>query len=211
MRALLLALLVSLCGCGSYFTEMGHNVAAGAVEGTTTDDARKRISQLTSDAVKAGRDQALGPETQAEVQALTKTITDEVRAQLVLVIQELRPQLLAMVREMVDAALGPATVAQAAAIRETLVGPALQKDVDALIDAEVPRLTQALQQSIQITVKPIEQDVTKEAAEWKPVAMWVAVGAALLVVALVLGLLLQARSHRKTVEALTAIIRTRHE
>lgn len=203
MRALFLVLLLSVCGCGGYFTEMGNNAAAGAVNGATSPEARKQIAQMANDAVKAGRDQALGPETQVEVQALTKAITDEVRAQMLSLIQELRPQLLQMVRDMMNEMLGPTTIAQAALIRETLVGPALQKDIDAIIATEVPALTQALQQSIQVTVKPFEQDVTKEAAEWKPIAIGFAVGAMLLLASLVFALVI-IRSHKKIIASLRA-------
>jgi hypothetical protein len=217
---LLLVVILFGCGCGSYFTGIGQNAAAGAVNGATSNDATNKLSGLTTAATKAARDEALGPTTDADLKKLIadldpelqKVITDTgttTRAQLnTLITQALQEKVQKALRLSIDEALGAKTMTEANALREELVGPPLQKDLDAIIDSVAPHLAQAVQQAVQSSLAPLQTDVTSiksqadlEAAKWKPIAIGFGVGTGILLICLVLAVYV-VRSHHQVIQTL---------
>ena len=199
MRPIVLA-LVLCCGCGTYFTGLGHNVATGALDEVTGDAGTKRLTDLEKKVVTTARDEALGPTTDAELQKLITDTGITTRAQLNeliagLITSALQEKLRETVRIAVNEALGSTTLKEVATFRETMVGMPLQKDLDDLIDSASPHLTralsaavhQAVQQAITVSIAPIKTDVDQEAAKWKPIAIGFAVGCGLLLIGLIFG------------------------
>lgn len=215
MRRLLLSIsiLVTLSGCGSYFTNMGHNAANGALDAVTSDDAKKKLAGLTTDATKAARDEALGPDTDAKLQKLITDAGLTTRQQLEqLITDALQERIRKTVRIAVDEVGSPMTLKEADALREELLGAPLQKDINDLIDAAAPHLAAAVQQSVQSSLQPIktEESAIKtaadaEAAKWKPIAIGFAVGSGFLLVCLILAVIL-IRGHRKMIDKHQEII-----
>lgn len=212
MRRVLLSILITLCcGCGSYFTNMGHNAANGALDAVTSDDAKKKLAGLTTEATKAARDEALGPDTDAKLQKLITDAGVTTRAQLEqLITDALQERIRKTVRIAVDEVGSPKTLSDADTLRERLVGAPLQKDLNDLIDAAAPHLAAAVQQSVQSSLQPIKAEESSiktaadaEAAKWKPIAIGFAVGSGFLVVCLVFAYLLL-RHHRQVIETLVA-------
>ncbi len=214
VRLVVLLVLTCCCGCGSYFTSWGHDAATGAIDAVTNDNARKRVAALTTDAVKAAREEALGPTTDAELQRLVTAAGDTAKAQLnTMVVQltaTLQVQLRQMVRAAINEALGTTTLKEVGALREEVAGPPLQKDIDALIDSASPHLTQAVQQAIQTSLAPLKIEVSTlktdadaEAAKWKPIAIGFAIGCGFLLIGLIFGVYVL-RSHRRIIESLLA-------
>ena len=121
---------------------------------------------------------------------------------------DLRPRLLQTVRLVIDEALDEVTLREISALREQIAGQPLQQDLNALIDAAAPHLTQAVQQSIAGALVPIQVDVNQakaaadaEAAKWKPIAIGLAVGAALLLACLALAVRIIGH-HARTIAAM---------
>lgn len=216
----LVFLAVLSCGCGSYFTEAGHDAATGAVGGVTSPDATKRLSDLTAAATKSARDELLGPNTDAELRALLERLDPEIqkllrdtaataREQLnTLITQELEARVRQLLRSSIDEALDAKTLGEANALREELVGTPLQKDLDALIDAAAPHLSAALAQAVQTSLAPLQSDLGKikvdadtAAQKWKPIAIGFAVGTGILLICLVLAVLV-IRSHHRMIATL---------
>jgi hypothetical protein len=211
MKFCLALLVVLLCtGCAPYFTGMGQNAATGAVNGLTTDDSKKKLDGLVTDATKSARDEALGPNTDAAGRKLIDDWGTELRAQInAIITAELQAKLKKLVRDAIDEALGGKTLTDADTLRERLVGPPLQKDLDDLIDAASPHLAAAVTQAVQSSLAPINKDVQAvqtsvdaEAAKWKPIAIAFAIGCALLLVCLVFAYLML-RHHRQVIDSLT--------
>jgi hypothetical protein len=212
-RLALLLLILACCGCGSYFTGVGQSVGAGIVSGATSDDAKKKLSGLTADAVKAARDEALGPKTDAELRKLIadtdvelqKLVADTgaaTRAQVNEVLtRTLQERLRQTIRLTIDEAFGPTTLREAGVLREELVGPPLQRDVDALIDAAAPHLAKAVQQAVQVSITPLKTSADEEAAKWKPIAIAFAVGTGFLLICFAFGVYV-IQGHRKVIHTL---------
>lgn len=216
MRTLVVALVVALAfvsGCGSYVQSVSRSATAGAVDGLTSPDATWKLDGAAAEASAAGvagaRDEALGPATTAEVQALVASLGASLREQLLLTRDEmlgkalqreiatLRTELLgpatrALVRAMVDEALGGATTQEIAALREELVGAPFRADLDALR----PNLA-AL---VQAALAPVKADADAEAAKYKTVAIGLGAGAAALLLALGVAIH-ELRAHRKALAA----------
>jgi hypothetical protein len=209
VRNLMLAPIL-LCGCGSYFTGVGHDAASGALGVVTSDDAKKRLSNLASEATKAARDEALGPDTDAKLQALIKNLGLTTRTELdSLITASFREQIRLLIRMAIDEALNQQSLQRLGTFREELVGTPLQMDIDALIDSATPHLTQAVQsalqtavqQTIQTSVVPLENTADKEAAKWKPIIIAFAISSFFLVVCLIFSAH-TIMSHRKVIESL---------
>ncbi len=97
-----------------------------------------------------------------------------------------------------------------ATLREELAGPGLQKDVDDLIDSAEPHLNQAVQQAVQAALQPVKVEVSNlqtqasaEATTWKPIAIGFGIGAAILLICLILAVVL-VRNHTNTIRTLVA-------
>ena len=214
LRFIVLLLALEVCGCGSYFTSVGHNAATGALDAVTSDDAKKKLAGLTTDATKAAREEALGSTTDAELQKLVSDTGASARAQLNdLITDALREKIRQTIRMAIDEALGKYTLKEADAFREELVGLPLQRDLDALIDAAAPHLAsatkqavdQALRGAVQTTVTPLKADVDAEAAKWRPVAIGFAIGCGCLVVCLIFAVIL-IRGHKRLLDAHQRVI-----
>ncbi len=209
-RLIVLLLALEVCGCGSYFTGVGHDAASGALSAVTSDDTKKKLVSLTTEAVKGARDEALGPTTDAELQKLVNDTAATTRAQLnEMITVTLQERVRQTIRLAIDEALGKYTLKEADTLREELFGVPLQHDLDQLIDAAAPHLTQAVQgavqqavqTAIQTSVTPLKTDVDQEAAKWRPIAIGFAVGTCLLVICLIF-VAFALVSHRKVIEAL---------
>jgi hypothetical protein len=179
--------LLLCCSCAPTLSGWGHDAAQGA------------LAELSSDAgleaIAAARDEALGPATDIDLQAIVRDTGATTRQQLSAAEDELQGRLLD--------ALGPATEARVAALREQLVGAPLRADLDALIDQETPRLAAALQGAIAQSVQASLAPVKAEEERWRPIAWAFAIGSAFLLVGLVFAVIVL-RSHRKVIEALAA-------
>jgi hypothetical protein len=198
-RLLSICALTLSCGCGSYFTEAGHDLTVGAMQEATSDASKKKLTELATSAVQGARNEALGSTTQADIDKLVVSIGDSVRAQLnTLITAQLQAELRQLVVVIVNDLLGANTLHKADELREELVGAPLQKDIDALIAIEVPKITIAIEHSIQTPLAPIVNTVDQEAAKWKPIAVGFAVGSGCLLLCLVFALLI-IRSHHNTI------------
>ncbi len=212
MRYFALVFVMFCCGCGSYFTGWGHDAASGALGAVTSQEAEQKLNALTTGAVKAARDEALGPATDADLQKLVRNMGTATRAQLDEMVQEVTATLQAKLREMlrgaIDEALGATTLKRVGGLREELAGSPLQRDLDALIDSASPHLTKAVQEAVQASIAPIKIEVSTlktdadaEVAKWKPLAIGFAVGCGCLVICLIFGAF-TLRSHRQIIEKL---------
>jgi hypothetical protein len=228
MKAVILALSLLSCGCGTLLAGAGQSTATGAVNGITSDASKQKIDSLVTDATKAARDEALGPNTNAQLQtlvsnsdtALQKLLTDtDARVQAMItnagvnargqldtaISNKVQERLQQTIRLTIDEALGSATLQEADALREELVGAPLQKDVDALIDSAAPHLNQVVQQAVtqavQSSITPIKTTADAEAAKWEPIAIGFAVGTALLILCIVI-LVHVLRSHKQVIDTL---------
>jgi hypothetical protein len=202
MRSIVLFLALLFCGCSPYFTGVGHDLTAGAMQEATSTASKKALTELTVSAMQGARNEALGTTTQADLKALTSGLGDDIRAQLNgLITAELTTQLRQLIRTLIDEALGVTTLQEVGALREELVGTALQQDIDAIITSEVPKLTQSLQHNIKVSLAPIETTADNDLAKWKPIAIGFAIGSGLLLICMVIGLVLVLRSHQKVLEA----------
>lgn len=209
-----LAIALTCCGCGSYFKGVGQNAATGAVDGITTDDSKKKLTGLVTDATKAARDEALSPETDQKVQKLITDSGATARAQLETLTTSLQTRLRQTVRLSLDELGSPKTLKDADALREELVGPPLQKDVNDLIDAAAPHLASAVQQAVQSSLAPLKTeeatlkaDADQEASKWKPIAIGFGVGTGILLVCLVFAAFLL-RHHRRLIDSHQRLIET---
>ncbi len=213
MRFWILLVAILCCGCGGYFQGIGHDMAVGAVNQITTDDSKKALAGIATEATKAARDEALGPTTDADIQKLIKDTGATTRSELEMIIVDvLKARLKEALRAAIDEALGKKTLSEADTLREELVGKPAQDDVNALIDAASPHLAAAAQQAVQAALQPIksESDNLKiqadaEAAKWKPIAIGFGVGGACLLICLVV-LVLALRSHRQVIEGHQRVI-----
>jgi len=202
-----------LLGCGATFTAWGHEAAVGAIDALTSPDAGAALATVGAEAAKAAasaaRDEALGQATDADVQRILAGAGATAREQADdLVTLDLRPRLLQTVRLVIDEALDEVTLREISALREQIAGQPLQQDLNALIDAAAPHLTKAVQQSIAGALVPIQVDVNQakaaadaEAAKWKPIAIGLAVGAALLIACLALAVRIIGH-HARTIAAM---------
>jgi len=192
---------------------VGQQAATGAVAGVTSDDSKTKLSSLASTAASAARDEALGPNTDAALQKLLADLDTRIQTLLTnmgattqgqlngIITAQLREQIRTLVRQTIDEALGAVTLQEADALREELFGAPLQKNLDALIDSATPHISQVVQQAVQSSVTPLKSEADAEAAKWEPIAIGFAIGAALLVVCLVV-LLYALRSHKQVVAML---------
>jgi len=218
MRSFVVALALLCCGCGSLFNGVGQNTAAGAITAATDADSQKKIDNVVTEATKAARDEALGPNTDAalqkliadtdvKLQAIVTETGKSAQGQLDGMTASLQQRVQKTIRLTIDEALGATTIAEADALREELVGTPLQKDVDALIDSAAPHINQvvqqAVQQAVQTSIAPIKTTADAEAAKWEPIAIGFAVGAALLIVCCVI-LVHVLRAHRQVIDKLMA-------
>lgn len=199
-RWLIACMIVLTCGCSPYFTGVGHDLTMGAMDEVTSPSSKKHLTELAITAVRGARNEALGPTTQDELRQVVVVLGDSLREQLnTIITQELRAQVKQLVRMVVDELLGTNTLAKVGALREELVGQPLQHDLDALIAAEVPKLTLQIQQS----TAPIVKEADQELAKWKPIAIAFAVGSGFLLVGLVFAFFI-IHSHHKTIGTLIA-------
>jgi F0F1-type ATP synthase membrane subunit c/vacuolar-type H+-ATPase subunit K len=214
MKFIVALLVVLLCtGCASYFTGMGQNAATGAVNGITSDDSKKKLDGLASAATKAARDEALGPTTDADGQKLITDWGAALRGQLnTLITKELQDKLRETIRQAIDEALGKRTLKDVDALREELVGPPFQKDLDDAIDSAKPHLSSAVQDALQTSLGTIKVDLSnvqtqadQEAAKWKPIAIGFAIGTGFLLLCLIFAVIL-IRGHRKMIDKHQEII-----
>lgn len=235
MRWVVCFVALLTCGCGAYFTGAGHDAAQGAVNAVTSDDSKKKLMALETNAIatatddenkkrltalvtaltKAAREDALGPETSAAIQKLVKETGITTRAELDQIITaKLQDKLRETVRKILDEALGPATVKETGVLREELLGKPAQDDVNALIDAAAPHLAAATQQAVQAALVPVKSETDSlrtaadsEAAKWKPIAIGFGVGGGCLLLCVVV-LTIALRSHRKVIESHQKVIET---
>jgi hypothetical protein len=214
MRLCFAALIViACCGCGAFFTGMGHDAATGAVNAVTSDDSKKKLSDLTTEATKAARDEALGQTTDDDIQKLIKNAGITTRAELeALITATFQARLRQTIRLAVDEMLGTKTLADADALREELLGKPFQDDLNAALDAAGPHLATAAQKAVQASLVPINTETNTlkttadaEAAKWKPIAIGFGIGGACLLACLVV-LLIVLRSHRKIIESHQKVI-----
>jgi hypothetical protein len=224
MRLWCVLLALACCGCGSFFTEAGHNATQGAVNAVTDPDSKKKLASLLTDATKAARDEALGTTTDADLQKLLKSAGVTTRAEVqqllkdagvttraeleALITTALQEKLRQTARVTVDEVFGPPTLREVDALREHLVGQPFKDDLNGALDAAGPHLAQVVKQAVEAGLVPITTEVNTlkvqadaEATRWKPIAIGFGVGSGCLVVCIVvLGLAL--RSHRKVIESL---------
>ena len=204
-------ILVCLCtGCAPTLSGWGRATAAGALDEFTGDAGTQAIAATYASAAKAAadsaRDELLGSATDAAIAKLISSAGAGARVQVdALLTDMLQKRIRQTVRLSIDEALGGRTRSEVEDLREDLVGPPLRADVDALIDAAAPHLAQALQNAIAGSLVPLQTDVATakaaadaEAATWKPIAIAFAIGAAFLLVGLVLAVLL-IRGHQRTI------------
>jgi hypothetical protein len=177
VRYLAPALLsLALSGCAS-------NLARQAVVGATTGQAQADINSLASTAgtaagqaaASAARNELLGPATSEMSDTLVKKLAADIGIEIRRAISR------ELIRSLIDEALGQTTLTELDVARERLVGRPLQYDLDALIDAEVPRLAQAISAAVSTQVKPL----TAEATKWEPLAIGLGAGSFFLLAALI--------------------------
>ena len=198
MRWIIILSLLS-CGCGSYFSEAGHDLTVAALQEATSTTSKKNLTELATSAVQGARNEALGQTTQTDLDKMVASLGDSVRAQLnTLITSELRAELQQLVQTIINELFGANTRGQVAELREELFGAPLQKDLDAIIMSEVPKLTVAIQQSIQAPITPIVNEADAAAAKWKPIAIGFVVGSGCLLCCLIFALLI-IRSHNSTI------------
>jgi hypothetical protein len=217
MRLFCILFALMTVGCASTFTGWGHDAAKGALDATTDDDAKKKLSGV----VGAARDEGLGPNTDAEIRTLETNAIATARAQIDLFITEevkkLGPMIQAAVRRTIDEALGPSTQKEIGTAREALVGPPLiadadnlreelfgqplQKDLTALGPVIQQTVHNAVTQAVQDALSPIQTAANQEAAKWKPIAIGFAVGTACLLITLIV-LVYVLRSHRQLINVM---------
>lgn len=191
MKTICLLLLSMLaCGCGSYFTNAGHDLTAGAMQEATSDTSKHKLTELTTSAVRGARDEALGSTTDADLRKLVASLG-----------ASLQIQLKVIVAQVLDELLGTNAKNKIAGLREELVGAPLRADLDSLIAEEVPKLTLQLETSIKAPIAPIVKEVDQEAMKWKPIAIGFGVGGGCLLSCLVVALFI-IRSHHKMLVAL---------
>jgi hypothetical protein len=197
-----LILIVLSCGCAPYYTEVGHDITVGAMAEATSTASKKQLTELVVTATQGARDEALGQTTKEDIDNLVVSFGDSIRAQLnTLVTTELRTELRELVRVIVNELLGTNTMNKIGILREELVGAPFQRDIDAVIAAEVPKITAAIQTGIQIPLTPILNEADQEAAKWKPIAIGFAVGSGFLCLCLIFAYSI-IRGHRQIITTL---------
>jgi hypothetical protein len=212
--AVVIAFLVGgNCGCAGALTNLGHDVSQGAFNTITSDAGASELSGLTKDIVASARDEALGPETNKQMQLLLSDANKTIEAELTKLLEMVRQQLRLVIREAIDEALGEKTIQEIGAMREQLAGAPLREDLRLAIEGITPELDQAFVSAVNASVSPIKtqaellkEQADAEAVKWKPIALGFVIGSAFLLIGLILGLVLfvlHERSHRKIIEALT--------
>lgn len=195
VRYLLALYLVSCCtGCAGYYHDAAQSAANGAAAGLVANDPG--LARLGSDIAGAARDQVFGPVAQAELDALAnglvRTASTLLAQRIHDIVQQELQVLLASLPDIRETLVGTPLRDDGAALREELFGAPMRADLDALIDAEVPRLTAALA----LQARPVEQNLDSEIAKWRPIAIGFAVGCASLLV----GLALLLHRHNQIIE-----------
>jgi hypothetical protein len=203
-RTALFAFILVAPGCASYYTTAGHGAATGAVGALTSDDSKAKLGGLAVSVVGAMRDEALGPTTASKLDALVTDTGAAMRTEVAgLITPALQSKLQETVRLTMDEALNGRTLKEVDALREELIGPPLQADVDALIASAAPKLAGAVTDAVQASLAPLQTDVSKDAATWKPIATWLAIGSVVLLGCLIAaGVVLH--GHRRDINVLLA-------
>jgi hypothetical protein len=194
-RHVLLLCALALPGCAGGLSGVARTAASGATAGAvaalTAPAATKALDNLAagaaSSAVAAARDTALGDATRKDFVTLSSA---------------LRAELLTTRDELLD----PAAVSAALApvvddLRERALGAPLRADVDALIDEATPRLAAAVSTAVAKSLAPVRADVATTAEHYKNVALALAGGAALLLLALAFAVW-ELRRHRRVLAVL---------
>jgi len=213
-KLLVVSSILMISGCGGYLTNWGGDVTKGVTNDLTSDAGVAELSTLTKDLVASARNEALGTETNKQLQVLLTNAGETANVELIKLFVVLKKQLQLMVRESIDQALGDQTLAEIAVAREQLVGEPLRNDLDLAIDEITPQLDQAVQSVVNASAMALKEQadaevlkVNAEEAKWKSIAVAFVIGSGFLLVGLILGLLLflsHERSHLKIIEALTA-------
>ena len=208
-KILVVVFLVLSTGCGAYFTNAGKNAGTGLAQGLESDESKKKLSDMATEATKASRDELLGQTTDDDIKKLIKDAGDQTRAELdTLITATLQNKLRETIRMAVNEFFSGHTMGEVDDLREHVVGPPLQKDIDDLIDHAMPHLTTALTKAVQDSLQPIKVETSslksqadEEAQKWKPIAIGFGIGAvALLIAVLFMGHTL--RHHRRLIEKL---------
>lgn len=219
-RLAILAVALLPTGCASYYAASTHAAAQGALDTLTGPAANVRYAATVATVVQtagaAARTELERPET---IAALTALVTGEgaalrtavastvqtagaaARAELDRTLLAEQGQLRQTVRLVIDEALGAKTQQEIAALREELAGAPLQHDLGAAIDSAAPHPTAAVTAAVGKVVLPVQAAADAEAARWRPIAVWFAVGCALLLFCLVLAAWI-IREHQRTIRTL---------
>jgi len=223
LKAVVLACALATIGCGAAITDAGRSATTGAIDAVT-----KKESALAEDEAKlvaVARETAIGAGAREDVKKLTDMINVELQKALAdtntnveIDVRALAGRLRQELRLTIDESLGGPTLKEADALREQLMGPPLQKDVNALIDTVGPHLAQMVQGAVEQALKAAQKTANTEASElsqeadaaaakWRLVAIGFAVGGVALLVSLAIAIR-RVTHYQRTIAALQSRIRT---
>jgi hypothetical protein len=205
-RTLNICILLLMTGCAGPLTNLGKDVATGITNSITSDAGSTELSTLTTELVASARNEALGPETKAQIQVLLAGAGDTANAEIQAILAPLKGQLQAIIRGAIDEALDEKTMEEVGALREQIVGAPLRNDLQLAVNGLTPQIDQAVQSAINASVAPLKATADAEATKWKPIALGFAIGSGFLFIGLILGLIMfiiHERSHAKVIEALS--------
>jgi hypothetical protein len=174
-------------GCGGFIHDAARSAAEGAVAGVTSTDAAAALTHAGREVVAGARDEALGPATKAQLEALVRTLG-----------ASLRQQVITLREDVLDSADLRWEIGQ---LREALVGAPLRADVDAMIDEAAPHLAAAVALAMEKALVPLREQADAASATWRTTAL--VVGGASLALLLALGVAIyELRAHRRAFAAL---------
>jgi len=210
---------VCTCSCAGAIGNAAKTATANAIDTATDAKSKEELDALTKTVTDTARDELLNDTTKKRLLEIVDAVLADAKTQAVGIrdalldakleaeVKALREELLGdslrkMVRRLIDEALGPVTLAELDALRERLVGPPLQKDVDDLIAAEAPKLSAAVQASINSAVADANKQADAEIAKYKTLVIAIAAVACALLISLGIFIHLITRTHRKIMTAL---------
>jgi hypothetical protein len=211
-------LMVCACGCAGAIGNAAKTATQSAIDTATDAKSKEELDALAKSLTDTARDELLSDATRRRLQGIVDAVLADAKVQAVAIrdsllderlradVVALREEILgdslrALVRRLIDEALGPVTMAEVGAIREELVGAPLQRDLDALIAAEAPKLSAAVHASIDSAVADANKQADAEIAKYKTVVIAIAAVACALLISLGVCIHL-IRTHRKILTAL---------
>lgn len=202
-----------LSGCGGYLTNWGTDLSKGVTNELVSDAGAAELSALTKDLVSSARNEALGPETNQQIQTLLTNAGKTTDAETEKLLVVFREQLRLSVREAIDEALNEQTLQEVGAVREQVAGAPLRADLELAISGMKPQLDQVVQSTIDTSIMSLQKAKDQEAiavhadlVKWKPIAIAFVIGSIFLLIGLILGIILfiyHEKSHQKVIESLT--------